>query len=108
MVDNIFQYNSCDLEEERVDTLLAAPGLSIERIVSKGHTSPAIGWYDQPVNEWVVVLKGEALIAYENGSEVRLRAGEHLNIPAHCQHRVSWTDPEIETLWLAVHYPIEC
>ena len=34
-----------------------------------------------------------------------LRPGDWVVIPAHCQHRVAWTDPAAETLWLAVHLP---
>jgi hypothetical protein len=36
--------------------------------------------------------------------EVRLGPGDWLLIPAHQKHRVAWTDPEAETVWLAVHY----
>jgi cupin 2 domain-containing protein len=33
---------------------------------------------------------------------VVLRTGNHLNIGAHVKHRVEWTDPTCETIWLAV------
>jgi cupin 2 domain-containing protein len=26
------------------------------------------------------------------------------NIPTRCKHRVEWTDPDVVTIWLAVHY----
>ena len=75
-----------------------------EGIVSRGHTSPDTGWYDQPHHEWVLVLKGQGVVAFENGESVRLGPGDHLTIPAHCRHRVKWTDPQQATAWLAVHY----
>ena len=106
--ENIFQYETGLLNPESPElmtALIESGAVSIERIVSKGHTSPVSGWYDQAKNEWVMVLKGEAVITFEDGREIRLLEGAYVNIPAHCKHRVSWTAPDIETIWLAVHYP---
>ncbi len=103
--NNIFTSIPQCLDEELVEILLENKDVCIERIVSKGHTSPASGWYDQPKNEWVMVLKGEAVITFEDEPEIRLVAGSYIDIGAHKKHRVSWTDPDVETLWLAVHYP---
>ncbi|MEK6765024.1 MAG: phosphoribosylaminoimidazole carboxylase, partial [Planctomycetota bacterium] len=42
---------------------------------------------------------------FEGNSEVVvMKPGDYINIPAHKKHRVEWTDPEGETIWLAVHY----
>src|SRR5262249_41930037 len=41
---------------EIVETLLAAPGVRIERIVSFGQASPDGFWYDQAEAEWVLLL----------------------------------------------------
>jgi len=30
--------------------------------------------------------------------------GSYVHIPAHCKHRVEWTDPDVETIWLAMYY----
>ena len=103
-VNNIFSTQTDKLDDEIIETLVENKGICIERIISKGHTSPASGWYDQTQNEWVIVLKGDAIISFENESEVRLRAGNYIDIAAHKKHRVSWTDPDNETIWLAVHY----
>jgi len=102
--NNVFAVIPQYLDQELVEILVESKEVCIERIVSKGHTSPASGWYDQAKNEWVIVLKGEAIISFESESEIRLRAGSHINIAAHKKHRVSWTDPDLETIWLAVHY----
>ncbi|MDG2365815.1 MAG: cupin domain-containing protein [Methylococcaceae bacterium] len=92
------------IDHEQVEELLSQPNVKIERILSKGQTSPETGWYDQDKNEWVVILQGVGDITFEDGDKVRLQPGDHLNIPAHRRHKVSWTDPESITVWLAVFY----
>ncbi|RZM78478.1 cupin domain-containing protein [Pseudoalteromonas rubra] len=103
-MNNLFSDIPADLSDEVFQTLLSHDQLKIERIVSKGHTSPPQGWYDQDEHEWVLVLQGTGELTFEDGRVERLSAGDHLNIPAHCKHKVSWTDPEQETIWLAIFY----
>ncbi|MDG4867656.1 cupin domain-containing protein [Guyparkeria sp. 1SP6A2] len=104
MSANLFNKLPEPLREEWFDTLVEAENVTIERIVSHGHTSPSSGWYDQSRHEWVVVLKGRGVVAFEDGEEITLGPGDHLRIPAHTRHRVAWTAPEEDTVWLAVHY----
>lgn len=94
-----------DLPAERFETLVETDCVRIERILSKGHASPAAGWYDQDRSEWVMLVRGAARIAFEDGREVQMTAGDWLEIPAHQKHRVAWTDPDQPTVWVAVHYP---
>ena len=105
-LDNtIAPWNSDQIDKELFETIISSENLTIERIVSKGHRSPEDYWYDQDTNEWVMVLKGSAGLRFENEQEiVEMMSGDYINIPAHCKHRVEWTDPEVETIWLAVHY----
>lgn len=103
-VNNIFANLPDKLEHEAFKDILTAAAVRIERIVSKGHTSPAEGWYDQEKNEWVMVLEGAAVILFKGGKEVVLHKGDYVNIPSRTRHKVTWTDPENETIWLAVHY----
>jgi cupin 2 domain-containing protein len=85
-------------------TLLAQPGLRIERIVSAGHASPPGVWLDQPHGEWVLVLDGAAALEIEGMEGLqRLGAGDYVWLPPHCRHRVAWTDAGRATVWLAVH-----
>ena len=85
--------------------LLSRPGLRIERIVSGGQASPPGFWYDQPQAEWVLVLQGEAILAFEDeASPRRLGAGDFVDIAPHRRHRLEWTTPARPTVWLAVHY----
>jgi len=104
MVGNLLENLPAPLADERFDTLLAAENVTIERIVSYSHTSPPSGWYDQPRHEWVLVLQGEGVVAFDNGDEITLGPGDHLAIPAHRRHRVARTAPDQDTVWLAVHY----
>jgi cupin 2 domain-containing protein len=94
------------LAAERIDVLVDAAGVRVERIVSTGHATPPGDWYDQDRDEWVAVLRGRAGLRFEGATEAHvLHAGDHLVIPAHRRHRVEWTDAREPTVWLAVHYP---
>ena len=92
------------LDDERVTDLLSRPGVRIERIVSTGHASPPGFWYDQPQDEWVLLIAGSAGVLIEGEAATRiLRAGDWLELPAHVRHRVEWTEADKPTVWLAVH-----
>jgi cupin 2 domain-containing protein len=103
--DNIFAAIPDNPEKEIFERLAGHGQVSIERIISRGQASPEDGWYDQDTSEWVIVLQGEARLSFEDRASVHLRAGDYLNLPAHCKHRVDWTPQDLETVWLAVHYP---
>lgn len=55
-------------------SLLERPGCRIERIVSQGQTTPVV-----------------------------LEPGSTLFIPADTEHWVTYTDPAVATVWLAIH-----
>lgn len=101
---NIFAQISKPLDEELFEELVSKDGIKIERIVSYGHITDEPQWYDQESDEWVILLQGEAVISFVDEDDIRLKAGDYLNIPAHKKHRVSWTKPNQESVWLAVHY----
>lgn len=101
---NLFHPLPANLDVEVSQDVLHTKNVRIERILSRGQTSPATGWYDQEENEWVAVQEGAATIAFDDGREVRLGTGDHLAIPAHRRHRVAWTAPARVTVWLAVFY----
>ena len=101
---NLLQNIPEQLPEELFETLVKNENIHIERIVSKGHSSPKEGWHDQDRSEWVFVLKGAARLTFEDGSDVSMGPGDSLEIPAHVKHKVVWTDPQEETIWVAVHY----
>ena len=90
---------------ELIEVLVRTPGARLERIVSRGHRTPDGEWYDQEWDEWVVVLSGRGRLRIEGESElVELGPGDSLLLRAHLRHRVEWTDPGADTVWLALHY----
>ncbi|MFH0991969.1 MAG: cupin domain-containing protein [bacterium] len=103
---NLFNTSFPPTNKERIDLLFQCNTVTIERICSSGSSSPEGFWYDQPTDEWVVVLQGSAGLSIEGEPETRtLKPGEAIFLPAHHRHRVEWT--EAQTLWLAVHIKIE-
>ena len=102
---NLFDCLYVDSTREQFDALLETTGFKLERIVSHGHATPEGEWYDQERSEWVVLLKGSAGLLIEGEMKIRiLRAGDYVFLPAHVRHRVEWTQPDEETVWLALHY----
>ncbi|ENU79294.1 hypothetical protein F975_02530 [Acinetobacter sp. ANC 3789] len=101
---NIFDSLPKDLSSEVFEDIVRSSTVRIERIISKGHCSPDIGWYDQDENEWVMIVEGKATLEFENGSKCELSTGDYINIPAHVKHKVIWTNPNQITIWLAVFY----
>lgn len=94
-----------ETDAEVFTSLLSKAGVRIERIVSTGQASPPGFWYDQPEGEWVVLLAGEARLMIDGEDVARtLKPGDWLDLSPHCRHRVEWTAPDQQTVWLAVHY----
>ena len=100
---NIFSDIPEKLPEELTEILIESQNIRIEKIVSDGHNSPKDFWYDQNENEWIIVLKGNAKIEFED-KVVTLKEGDYLNIPKHKKHRVKSTSKTEKTIWLAVFY----
>ena len=63
--DNLFAGLASGARDERFDLLAQSPGTRIERIVSTGQASPPGFWYDQPEDEFVVLLSGAARLRLE-------------------------------------------
>ncbi|OUS28127.1 cupin [Thalassotalea sp. 42_200_T64] len=103
-LNNIYADIPTDLSAEVFETLAGSKKVTIERIISKGHCSPAQGWHQQECHEWVIVLQGAAILTFEDDSQVTLNTGDYLNIKPLQKHKVSWTRPEQKTIWLAIHY----
>lgn len=102
---NLFADIPDHLPDELTNDLLTRPGVRIERIVSRGHTSPEGFWYDQDEGEWVALLSGAARLEFGDRDPIDMHPGDHVFLPAGCRHRVAWTDPEADTVWLAVFVP---
>jgi len=99
IVTNLMESPQGDRETYR--TLLDLPGIRLDQIVSNGEASGEGFWYDQPAPEWVMLVRGEAVLRFESG-EVGLKAGDFLTIPAHARHRVESVSRD--AIWLALHF----
>lgn len=99
--ENIFRQISGSAGKEEFLTLLEQDGVKIQRIVSHASSTPENEWYDQAHTEWVLVVRGTAVLDFEDGQRLKLREGDYFTIPPHARHRVSETGPE--TIWLVVH-----
>ena len=94
--------------DELLHVLWAADRVRIERIVSRGHVTPADQWYDQDRDEWVVLLSGAARLRIEGRDElIDMRKGDYILLPAHLRHRVEWTDPVCDSVWLTIHVQVD-
>ena len=109
MKRNLFDIRSVyDTRNEQFEVLVEAGelgvpgGFRLERILSFGRTTPEGQWYDQLWTEWVAVVRGTAVLVYDNGEKVTLRVGDHLVIPPRRRHRVAFTSDD--RLWLAAHF----
>lgn len=102
-MNNIFNLPPSLPDREIFESIVANDNILIERIISTGQTTPLGEWYDLDNNEWVILLQGEAVLSYEDGSRIELKAGDYLLIPAHQKHRVEYTSSEPPCIWLAVH-----
>jgi cupin 2 domain-containing protein len=101
---NLFAGLCAPAAAEQVETLASGTATRVERIVSHGHASPPGFWYDQDGPEFVVLLQGEAVLGFADGTHCRLAAGDHLTIPAGARHRVEHTSSDPPAIWLAVHF----
>ena len=85
---------------ESFEELLRHRNIVIERIVSTDDIEPKL--YNQPQDEWVALLQGEAQLELD-GEEVTLHRGDTCFIPAHTPHRVVATSTDPRCIWLAIH-----
>ena len=53
-MNNLYTAIPNTIDEEQFEGLLCGEQVRIERILSKGQTSPAEGWYGQEKHEWVL------------------------------------------------------
>lgn len=91
-------------ESEHVESLLTTPSFRLERIVSRGHTSPPGFWYDQDEHEWVCLVSGAATLEVEGGEPVVLLPGATHLLPSRTRHRVAHTSLTEPTVWLALFF----
>ncbi len=104
---NIFNLPPNLSSAEIFEPLIHNDSVSIERIISTGQITPVDRWYDGAQDEWVILLQGEAELTYVDGSRCQLKAGDYVFIPAHHQHRVTYTSSDPPCIWLAIYGKFE-
>lgn len=101
--NNIFKISGSEGQTNEIFEILADGSARIERIISQGQISPENEWYNQELDEWVVLIQGESTILFEKNIEIQLIGGDYLLIPAHKKHRVIYTSTAPACIWLAIH-----
>lgn len=104
IIKNIFVDFPDKQGSENLEILLSNPVFKMEKIISQGHVSPENFWYDQDKNEFVLLISGSARISFENNYTIEIKPGDYFIIPAHKKHRVDFTKPEENTIWLTLHF----
>ncbi|MGK6356149.1 hypothetical protein ACMGDH_13110 [Sphingomonas sp. DT-207] len=102
-IDNLLERLPAAKRDEVFTELLARPGIRIERILSRGQSTPEDAPMVQDSDEWVLLLQGAAGIRVEDSQEATLGPGDHLWIGRGQKHWVTWTAKDRPTVWLAVH-----
>lgn len=100
---SLFSHLDPEDSEETFTTLFEKADVKIESIASHGQASPDGFWYDQPGDEWVMIVRGEAVLEVQDQAPITMCPGDHVLIPRYVKHRVAKTTSD--TLWLAVHVP---
>ena len=102
---NFFDNIPADLSQEVFQDIVSKDNVKIERIISHGQSTPSDQPYIQNNHEWVILLKGQAAITFDDDhSEIILNPGDYLFIEKLRPHRVLWTLKDQTTIWLAVHF----
>ena len=101
---NIFTKIPRKKDSEIFEVLIEGKNFNIERIISYGQVTTKGEWLKQAHDEWVMVLAGEGRLKLRGKTQlVTLKSGDYVLIPANTSHRVEWTSPRKQTIWLAVH-----
>jgi cupin 2 domain-containing protein len=101
-VHNIFKYIECQKGAETFDLIAKKGFFKIVKTVSNGAKSPDGFWYDQPQDEFVLLLSGRAKIFFEKGKKADLKRGDYILIPRRVKHRVEYTSEKPKCVWLCV------
>ncbi len=103
MKTNIFDLPAkLPADKEVFHALVEKGAMKLERIISTGQCSEC--WYDQPNDEFVIVIEGEAELIFDDGTVTKMRKGDYLHIPANQKHKVAKTSTSPPCIWLALHY----
>jgi cupin 2 domain-containing protein len=104
---NIFSAPAETDKQEIFEILFQTNNFKVERIYTLQPYIKPGEWYDQPQDEWVLLLKGEAVLEMKDEEYIQLVEGEYIFIPAHKIHRVRASSKDKPCIWLAIHGILE-
>lgn len=107
-----------DVNPALIESVIETKDLRIERVVSHGQVSSPASYCEPIANQFVLLLEGQARLEVEKekvgsmprggrlleNKKVNLIPGDYISIPQHTRHRVDWTSPDEETVWLSVYF----
>ena len=86
--------------EEIFNNLLSHKNVKINKIISPPNFVSE--QFIQDEDEWVILLQGSAILEI-NQKITKLVKDSYIFIPAKTPHKILSTEPNIKTIWLAVH-----
>ena len=86
--------------EEIFNNLLSHKNVKINKIISPPNFVSE--QFIQEEDEWVILLQGSAILEI-NQKITKLVKDSYIFIPAKTPHKILSTEPNIKTIWLAVH-----
>lgn len=102
VVYNLFSRPQTGEANEQIHPLLEGQNFNLEHIISYGQATELGFWYDQPLPEWVALVRGRASLNFEGKGMLELSSGDYLIIPARLRHRVEYCTAD--AVWLALHF----
>ncbi|MBN2175515.1 MAG: cupin domain-containing protein [Bacteroidales bacterium] len=102
-INNIYKPPIGIDKEEVFENLHLSKKIKIERIFTQKPYETPGEWFDQPQDEWVLLLKGKAKLEFKNDKIIEMNEGDYIFIPAHKIHRVYNSSKEPKCVWLAIH-----
>jgi len=103
-VNNFYTGFTQDHLLENYKILLSGKKFNLEKIISKGYVTPDDKWIIEDTNEFVMLLKGNADLLFENGQNIKLSEGDYFVIPKNTKHKVTRTSRRPLCYWLTIHY----
>lgn len=102
-IDNIevkrFEYVAENIVE-KIEIFFENEKIKIEEIFSYGINSPVDFWYNNPVDEWVKVTAGNAILQFTD-SDLEFNTGDSYLIKSGVKHRVKYTS--VDCKWLCIY-----
>ena len=92
--------NFIRIMEEIFNNLLSHKNVKINKIISPPNFVSE--QFIQDEDEWVILLQGSAILEI-NQKITKLVKDSYIFIPAKTPHKILSTEPNIKTIWLAVH-----